>query len=101
MYVRNSAADSIQLAKASTMALISMLVIIITVITQGVRVPGDLRGQLRGSLFVNDGIFQAIGVISFGNNPGHQYSIRANRCLAFVCRTSGTSHFSSLCYTDI
>ena len=43
-----------------------MLIIIITVITQGVRVPENLRGNLSGSLFVRDGVFQAIGVISFG-----------------------------------
>ena len=46
-----------------------MLVIIITVITQGVRVPADLRGHVKGSLLVNDGVFQAIGVISFGTHP--------------------------------
>ena len=43
-----------------------MLVIIITVTTQGVRVPEDLRGDLKGELFVNSGFFQAVGVISFG-----------------------------------
>lgn len=46
-----------------------MLVIITTVITQGVRVPTDLRGNVKGSLFVRDGVFQAIGVISFGKIP--------------------------------
>ena len=61
-------ADGRQLAKASTLALFSMLVIIVTVITQGVRVPADLRGSLKGSLFIRDGIFQAIGVISFGRS---------------------------------
>jgi sodium-coupled neutral amino acid transporter 11 len=48
-----------------------MVVIIVTVITQGARVPAEMRGSLSGSLFINSGIFQAIGVISF----------------AFVCRT--------------
>jgi hypothetical protein len=43
-----------------------MLVIIITVITQGPMVPNDLRGNLKGELFVNSGFFQAVGVISFG-----------------------------------
>jgi len=43
-----------------------MLVIIITVITQGPTVPADMKGQLKGSLLINDGVFQAIGVISFG-----------------------------------
>ena len=46
-----------------------MLVIIVTVITQGVRVPADLKGPVKGSLLVNDGFFQAIGVISFGIDP--------------------------------
>ena len=45
-----------------------MLVIIVTVITQGAQVPTDLRGNIKDSLFVRDGIFQAIGVISFGMN---------------------------------
>ncbi|KAK5166372.1 hypothetical protein LTR04_000661 [Oleoguttula sp. CCFEE 6159] len=57
-----------KLAKASTLALISMLVIIFTVITQGPRVPADMRGQLRGSLLIHNGVFRAIGVISFDHN---------------------------------
>ena len=48
------------------MALVSMLIIVVTVITQGWRVSSDLRGQIGGSLFINSGVFQAIGVISFG-----------------------------------
>lgn len=43
-----------------------MIIIIITVVVQGPMVPADLRGPLRGSLLINDGVFQAIGVISFG-----------------------------------
>lgn len=50
-----------------------MLVILITVITQGVRVPADLKGNLRGSLLIRGGVFQAIGVISFGR-PNTQLS---------------------------
>lgn len=53
------------------MALISMAVIIITIIVQGGRVSSDLRGDLKGSLFVRSGIFQAIGVISFGKKSGN------------------------------
>ncbi|KAF2100767.1 hypothetical protein NA57DRAFT_65165 [Rhizodiscina lignyota] len=60
--------DIAKLAKASTLALISMLVIIITVLTQGPRVPSDMKGRLRGSIFINSGVFQAIGVISFDHN---------------------------------
>jgi sodium-coupled neutral amino acid transporter 11 len=42
--------------------------------------PADLRGQLRGSLLVNDGVFQAIGVISF----------------AFVCHHNSLLIYGSL-----
>lgn len=59
-----------KLAKASTLALISMLIIIFTVIVQGAQVPANLRGSISGSLLIEPGVFQAIGVISF----------------AFVCR---------------
>jgi solute carrier family 38 (sodium-coupled neutral amino acid transporter), member 11 len=70
----------IQLAKASTLALISMMVIILTIITQGPLQPPELRGQLRGSLLINDGVFQAIGVISF----------------AFVCHHNSLLIYGSL-----
>jgi solute carrier family 38 (sodium-coupled neutral amino acid transporter), member 11 len=58
--------DIAKLAKASTMALISMLIIIFTVVTNSFTVDSELRGDLKGLLFINDGFFQAIGVISFG-----------------------------------
>ena len=61
-------ANLIQLAKASTLALISMLVIIVTVITQGARIDPELRGDVKGFLGIKSGIFQAIGVISFGKD---------------------------------
>ncbi|WEW55502.1 hypothetical protein PRK78_000933 [Emydomyces testavorans] len=60
--------DIAKLAKASTFALISMLVIVVAVISQGVRVQPDLKGDLKGSIFVNSGFFQAVGVISFDHN---------------------------------
>ena len=68
-------ANSAQLAKASTLALISMLVIVITVITQGARIPADLRGSLKGNLFINNGVFQAISVISFGTLPSNTRNV--------------------------
>lgn len=40
----------------------------VAVITQGVRVPADSRGDFKGFLFANDGFFQAAGVISFGKD---------------------------------
>ncbi|KAK4496349.1 hypothetical protein PRZ48_012329 [Zasmidium cellare] len=72
--------DIAMLAKASTLALISMLIIIITVVTQGPLMPAELKGPLKGSLVINDGIFQAIGVISF----------------AFVCHHNSLLIYGSL-----
>ncbi|TID13827.1 amino acid transporter [Venturia nashicola] len=72
--------DIAKLAKASTLALISMLIIIVTVVTQVFFVPLELRGQLRGSLIINKGITEAIGVISF----------------AFVCHHNSLLIYGSL-----
>ena len=58
--------DIAKLARASTAALISMVIIIVTVVTQGPLVDEEYRGSTKGLLFVNDGFFQAVGVISFG-----------------------------------
>lgn len=59
--------DIAKLAKASTFALIGMLVIVVTVLVQGVMVPKEDKGSFGTPLLtVNNGIFQAIGVISFG-----------------------------------
>lgn len=73
-------ANSSQLAKASGFALISMIVIIVTVVTQAFRVPPESRGKLRGSLIIHSGIFEAIGVISF----------------AFVCHHNSLLIYGSL-----
>ena len=55
------------MAKASTLALISMMVILFTVVTQGFLVPKEARGNFSTPLLtVNNGVTQAIGVISFG-----------------------------------
>jgi sodium-coupled neutral amino acid transporter 11 len=57
-----------------------MTVIIFTVVTQGPLQAHELRGQLKGSLLINDGVFQAIGVISF----------------AFVCHHNSLLIYGSL-----
>ncbi|KAI9801308.1 MAG: hypothetical protein M1833_002878 [Piccolia ochrophora] len=73
--------DIAKLAKASTLALISMLIILVTVITQGFRVPSELRGNFgTQALTINTGVFQAIGVISF----------------AFVCHHNSLLIYGSL-----
>ena len=44
-----------------------MAVILVTVVVQGFLAPAESRGSLNTpELTVNSGIFQAIGVISFG-----------------------------------
>ncbi|KAL5363637.1 transmembrane amino acid transporter protein-domain-containing protein [Aspergillus floccosus] len=72
--------DIAKLAKASTLALISMLVIVVAVITQGFRVPPESRGEVKSLLLVNSGFFQAVGVISF----------------AFVCHHNSLLIYGSL-----
>lgn len=57
-----------------------MSIIIITVVTQCFRVPPDARGKLSGSIIIHDGIFEAIGVISF----------------AFVCHHNSLLIYGSL-----
>ena len=62
--------DISKLANASMLALISMTVILFTVIIQGFLAPAEDRGKIDTSLLIiNGGIFQAIGVISFGKLP--------------------------------
>ncbi|KAJ0420751.1 transmembrane amino acid transporter protein-domain-containing protein [Aspergillus carlsbadensis] len=72
--------DIAKLAKASTLALISMAVIVVAVVTQGFRVPQDSRGDVKSLLLVNSGFFQAVGVISF----------------AFVCHHNSLLIYGSL-----
>lgn len=72
--------DIAKLAKASGLALVSMVIIIVTVVTQGFRVPAESRGQLRGSIIIHSGLFEAIGVISF----------------AFVCHHNSLLIYGSL-----
>ncbi|KAI5200907.1 putative amino acid transporter [Aureobasidium subglaciale] len=57
-----------------------MLIIVITVITQGPSVPAEMKGPIKGSLIINNGVFQAIGVISF----------------AFVCHHNSLLIYGSL-----
>ncbi|KAL2117108.1 hypothetical protein VTJ04DRAFT_9276 [Mycothermus thermophilus] len=74
--------DIAKLAKASTLALLSMAVIVATVVVQGALAPAEERGELKDwkMLVINDGIFQAIGVISF----------------AFVCHHNSLLIYGSL-----
>ncbi|KAJ6103942.1 hypothetical protein N7486_004164 [Penicillium sp. IBT 16267x] len=72
--------DIAKLAKASALAFVSMIVIVVTVITQGFRVPAESRGEIKSHLIVNSGFFQAVGVISF----------------AFVCHHNSLLIYGSL-----
>jgi len=57
-----------------------MLIIIFTILTQSFRIPAESKGQLRGSLLIQPGIFEAIGIISF----------------AFVCHHNSLLIYGSL-----
>ncbi|KAI1487939.1 aspartic peptidase domain-containing protein [Biscogniauxia mediterranea] len=73
--------DIAKLAKASTLALISMVIILVTVIVQSALTPKEERGSFTTPLLtINEGIFQAIGVISF----------------AFVCQHNSLLIYGSL-----
>ncbi|KAF4587660.1 Transmembrane amino acid transporter family protein [Ophiocordyceps camponoti-floridani] len=73
--------DIAKLAKASTFALIGMIVIVTTVLIQGILVPSSARGTFTTPLLtLNTGVFQAIGVISF----------------AFVCHHNSLLIYGSL-----
>ncbi|TDZ32782.1 Vacuolar amino acid transporter 2 [Colletotrichum spinosum] len=73
--------DIAKLAKASTLALISMGVIVFTVVFQGALTPKSERGSFSPALLtVNGGILEAIGVISF----------------AFVCHHNSLLIYGSL-----
>lgn len=75
--------DSFKLAKASTMALISMLIILITVVTQGFTAPKESKGPIGDSLVASKGMFQAIGVISFGKSESPTTNAREANLTSF------------------
>ncbi|KPM45810.1 Vacuolar amino acid transporter 2 [Neonectria ditissima] len=73
--------DIAKLAKASTFALIGMMVIVVVVLIQGILTPSSERGSFGPQLLIiNGGFFQAIGVISF----------------AFVCHHNSLLIYGSL-----
>ncbi|RYO93815.1 hypothetical protein DL764_007934 [Monosporascus ibericus] len=102
--------DIAKLAKASTLALISMVVILVTVIFQSILAPPEARGSFSTPLLtVNSGIFQAVGVISFANNNTPTTTTTAaaaaainltetfsKRPLAFVCHHNSLLIYGSL-----
>lgn len=58
--------DIHKLARASGLALVGMVIIVIAVLLEGPHVPPELKGDQVGKFsFIEPGIFQAIGVISF------------------------------------
>lgn len=90
-----------KLAKASTLALISMMVILVTVVIQGVLVPSEDRGSFSTPLLtVNSGILSAIGVISFGMSttllPSCQAIANLTSHQAFVCHHNSLLIYGSL-----
>lgn len=61
-----------------------MFIILLTVIIEGAQMPAEQKGTIHGSLFIEWGIFQAIGVISFGKSGiRSDYNCMANHGLSF------------------
>ncbi|KAM0286070.1 hypothetical protein ACHAQH_001078 [Verticillium albo-atrum] len=90
-------ADPVQLAKASTLALISMGVIVVTVVVQGLLTPRSERGSFTPALLtINGGIFEAIGVISFGTYPRNLLDRAQLTKSAFVCHHNSLLIYGSL-----
>ncbi|MCJ1313439.1 hypothetical protein MMC25_007117 [Agyrium rufum] len=88
--------DIAKLAKASTFALISMFVILMTVVIQGARIPSEDRGSAKGLLLINGGVFQAIGVISFAFVCHHNsLLIYGSLKKPTIDRFSTVTHFSA------
>jgi amino acid permease len=59
--------DISKLAKTSALALSAIFVIIITVLIEGPKMPAEIRGSpIKPTDFINNEVFQAIGVMSFG-----------------------------------
>ncbi|EJF65063.1 AAAP amino acid permease [Dichomitus squalens] len=73
--------DIHKLSRASGLALIGMLIIVTSVLIEGPHVPEELKGNPNARwTFLGDGVFQAIGVISF----------------AFVCHHNSLLIYGSL-----
>ncbi|KAF9566763.1 AAAP amino acid permease [Agrocybe pediades] len=73
--------DIHKLARASGLALVGMLIIVVSVFIEGPHVPANLKGKQEGKFsIIEPGIFQAIGVISF----------------AFVCHHNSLLIYGSL-----
>ena len=81
--------DITKLAKASALALVSMVIIVFTVVSEGPHVPEEYRGTKVRLIPSGFGIFQAIGVISFGIPPATPYVKRksTNRQRLYVIIT--------------
>ncbi|KAF3765831.1 hypothetical protein M406DRAFT_339173 [Cryphonectria parasitica EP155] len=89
--------DIAKLAKASTLALISMMIILVTVMVQGILTPSAERGSFSTPLLtINSGIFQAIGVISFAFVCHHNsLLIYGSLKTPTIDRFSRVTHFST------
>lgn len=74
-----------------------MLIILITVVTQGVTVPAESRGTFSlGDWTLNSGVFQAIGVISFGKSQIIYETLLLTWTQAFVCHHNSLLIYGSL-----
>jgi solute carrier family 38 (sodium-coupled neutral amino acid transporter), member 11 len=88
--------DITKLAKASALALVSMVIIVFTVVSEGPHVPEEYRGTKVRYIPSGFGIFQAIGVISFGKDPPPTSTDAWLIVLAFVCHHNSLLIYGAL-----
>ncbi|TQS37700.1 hypothetical protein Golomagni_01816 [Golovinomyces magnicellulatus] len=90
--------DISKLAKASTMAMLSMMIIIFTIITQGALVAPESKGTHDSSLLeVKGEFFQAISVISFALVCHHNsFLIYDSLKTPTINRFSRVTHYSTI-----
>jgi len=88
--------DITKLAKASTLALISMTIIVLTVVIQSAFAPPESRGGFSTPLLtINTGFMQAVGVISFAFVCHHNsLLIYGSLATPTIDRFSRVTHYS-------
>src|SRR5271170_439390 len=86
--------DITKLAKASALALVSMVIIVFTVVSEGPQVPEEYRGTKVRLISSGLGIFQAIGVISFGTPRPPPEKVKL--IVAFVCHHNSLLIYGAL-----
>jgi sodium-coupled neutral amino acid transporter 11 len=89
--------DIHKLARASGLALVGMLIIVMAVLIEGPHVPPEMKGDQVGKFSIIDsGIFQAIGVISFAFGTYSPFFMFLKPYTGLVCHHNSLLIYGSL-----